>query len=355
MSEQGLDCVVAAGAKAVNHLLGYWRYFGGAAAAVIEPTGARTLLVPRDEATSAEIAVQSCTLLAYGERGFGLVPDQGPALAEALSSLPQLRGRGGVGLAGELPGLAQLLVERLGRATFDANAELERIRLVKDEDELERIRYSYELAWTAQRAVRERADAGASEIELFTAGQSAAQLAAGEPIEFMGDMLCGARSSEVCAPIRVASRVAVEPGDAILSDLVVGCRGYWGDTAETIIVGERPEIATTRARLLELLADGARLLTPGRPAREVFAALHDSIAAAYPSGEFPHHGGHGVGLGSYEDPHVIPDDAAPLQAGMVIALEPGVYFAGRFGARVERMYVVDEAGGQELTGGPDGR
>lgn len=354
MAEQGLDCVVAAGAQAVNHLLGYWRYFGGAAAAVIEQSGARTLVVARDEAESAEMPLDACTVLAYGERGFGLVPDQVPALADALASLPQLGGAGGVGLAGELPRLAQLLGERLGRVTCDASAELERIRLVKDADELERIRRSYELAWTAQQAVREQAVAGVSEIELFTAGQSAAQLVAGEPIEFMGDLLCGARSGEVCAPIRVASPVAAAPGDAIVSDLVVGCRGYWGDTAETLVVGERPEVDATRAQLLELLADGARMLTPGRPASEVFATLRDGIAAAFPSGEFPHHGGHGVGLGSYEDPHVIPGDEATLQAGMVIALEPGVYFAGRFGARVERMYVVDEAGGQEITGDPDG-
>jgi len=76
--------------------------------------------------------------------------------------------------------------------------------------------------------------------------------------------------------------------------------------------------------------------------------MRGEIEATFPAGEFPHHGGHGVGLSSFEDPHVIPGDETPLEPGMVIALEPGVYFPGRFGVRVERLYVVAADGGVEL-------
>ncbi len=57
--------------------------------------------------------------------------------------------------------------------------------------------------------------------------------------------------------------------------------------------------------------------------------MRDRIAAAWPDGEFPHHGGHGVGLSVFDDPHVIPADEQPLESWMVMALEPGVYLPGR--------------------------
>ena len=183
--------------------------------------------------------------------------------------------------------------------------------------------------------------------------QAQAQLAAAEPIEFLGDLLCGARTAEVCAPIRVASPATLASGDAVVSDLVVGCEGYWGDTAETLVVGDWAEVSDVRVELRVVLDACAALLTPGRPSREVFEAMSEQIANSFPGGEFPHHGGHGIGLGFYDDPHVIPTAEMALQAGMVVALEPGVYFRARFGARVEQMYVVREDGGLELRSAVD--
>jgi len=357
MAGGDVDCVVVAGPVAVNHLLGYWRYFGGECAAVIDADGASTLVVAHDEGPSAAELSSAGEVRTYGRRGFGLVPDQRPLLAAALAQLPALArgGGGGVGFAADTPGLEDHLGELLAAPLQSAESELARIRLVKDADELARVRRSYDLAWEAQAAVAARAEAGASEIELFTAGMSAAQLSAGQPIEFLGDLLCGARSAEVCAPIRVASRASIGEGEAIVSDLVVGCEGYWGDTAETYAAGANEEVEGVRGQLRAILADCAGLLTPGRPAAEVFHAMAGAIAEAFPAGEFPHHGGHGLGLGSYEDPHVIPGETASLAAGMVIALEPGVYFPGRFGARVEEVYVVAEGGGRELRSAAEPR
>ena len=84
----------------------------------------------------------------------------------------------------------------------------------------------------------------------------------------------------------------------------------------------------------------------------LFAGIEAEIRAAFPDGEFPHHGGHGLGIGCFEDPHLIPSDTLPLEAGMVVAVEPGVYFPGRFGARVENVFVVTESGGVELRAEP---
>jgi Xaa-Pro aminopeptidase len=81
----------------------------------------------------------------------------------------------------------------------------------------------------------------------------------------------------------------------------------------------------------------------------VFRGMRDAIAAAWPAGEFPHHGGHGVGLSVFDDPHVIPTDERPLESWMVMALEPGVYLPGRLGVRRENLFLVTPGGAVELS------
>ena len=77
--------------------------------------------------------------------------------------------------------------------------------------------------------------------------------------------------------------------------------------------------------------------------------MNKRIDDAFDGAEFPHHGGHGLGSTPYEPPHIIPGDETILQAGMIVALEPGIYFRDRFGVRVERSYLVEYDGALELT------
>ncbi len=342
------DCAVVFGPDHVNHLAGYARYFGGPAAVVCERDGARTLVVALDEAPIATERSGAETVLPYGKRGFGLDLDPLGSLIPVVAAVDAVASARRIAVASELPGAEQRLADATGAALLPADAELARIRLLKDEDELERIAAAYNLCWAAQAAVSAAAAPGATEIELFAAGQSAALLAAKTPIEFVDDLLSGPNSAEVCGPIRIPGTRRVQPGDGVVADVVARLDGYWGDTAETHPVGAAPEVVDARDRLYEILQATARRLVPGATGRDLFADMRGRILAAFPGGEFPHHGGHGVGLGSFEDPHVIPADTTPLAAGMVIAVEPGVYFPGRYGARVEEIFVVTESGGVEL-------
>ena len=189
---------------------------------------------------------------------------------------------------------------------------------------------------------------GASEIELFTAAQSAAQIAYGGPIEFVCDLLSGPNAAEVCCPIHVAGRRTVEEGDPVIADVVVRAGGYWGDSAETHFAGSSPDAEAARSILLDILEQARTELVPGATGAELFANIHSRVVTSLPGGELPHHGGHAVGVTSFEDPHLIPSDSMPFEPWMLIAVEPGVYFPGRYGARVENIFVVTPAGGVEL-------
>jgi Xaa-Pro aminopeptidase len=349
LDESDLDCAVLFGADHVNHLAGYWRYFGGAAAVVVGRDGWRSLVVALDEAPIARELSAADDVLAYGERGFGLDLDPLASLVPAVAGLDVVATSHRIGIASELPGAEERFAVAAASAELaSAAAALAQIRLRKDTDELERIVAAYDLCWTAQAAVAAAAVAGVTEIELFAAGQNAAVLAAGTPIEFVGDLLSGPNAAEVCGPIRIPGGRAVADGDGVVADLVARMDGYWGDTAETHPVGDATEVKAARNELYGILQATALELVPGATGRDLFAALRGRIHDAFPGGEFPHHGGHGVGLGSFEDPHVIPADATPLEAGMVLAIEPGVYFPGRYGARVEEIFVVTDGGGVEL-------
>ena len=348
MDDEKIDCTVVFGIDNVNHLCGYWRYFGGPSALVIGRDGERTLAVMLDEAPIAEKLSNADAVLGFGERGFGIELDPVAGLIEMLAAIPTVARASRIGVASEIPGADARLSAAVPAVVVDAGPALHRIRLVKDWDELEKINAGYQLCWLGQEAVADGAVPGVSEIELFTAAQSTAQIASGGPIEYVCDLLSGPSTADVCCPIHVAGTRMLETGDPVIADIVVRTGGYWGDTAGTYTVGSNADAEAARSVLLDVLEQARTDLVPGATGAEVFANMHARITAAVPDGDLPHHGGHALGLTSFEDPHLIPSDTMPFEPWMVLAVEPGVYVEGRYGARVENVFVVTPEGGVEL-------
>jgi Xaa-Pro aminopeptidase len=349
MDDQDLDACVTFGPKHASHLAGYARYYGGPAGVVVARDGTRTLAVMYDEAPVARDLGDADVVISYGERGFGINLEPLPLLAGVIADLPEVRTARRIGVADELGGMAAHLRSACRAQQVDATEVIWRIRLVKDEDELIKVLHSYELCWIGHAAVADLAQQpGVTEIELFSAALSAAQTAHGAPIEFTTDLLSGPKTAEVCCPIHVASPRVVQPGEPVVADIALGAGGYWGDSAETHIVGENAEVSELRAKLLEILADSASLLRPENTGAQIYANVSKQILDAFPAGEFPHHVGHGLALSAFEDPHLIPSDHTPLENWMVLAVEPGIYFLGGVGARVENLFIVTPDGGIEL-------
>jgi len=64
---------------------------------------------------------------------------------------------------------------------------------------------------------------------------------------------------------------------------------------------------------------------------------------------WPIRSGHGLGASWHEEPRIVPGSKTVLEAGMVVALEPGVYASGE-GVRVEHVVLVTDDGFQLLSG-----
>ena len=346
MREQALDALVVTGADLVTWLTGYSRYYGGLSALVLGPSGERTLVVPRDEVPVAERLADADRVAGYGERGFGLELNPLPLLAAAVLDLAAVSSAARIGFTGEDGGH----IAGEGRAaSVPASEALRRMTLVKDGDELAKIFHAYELCWLGHAAVADGARAGASEIEMMSAAQAAAQVAHGEPVEFGADLLAAGNTAEVCGPIAVPGRTRAAPGAPVIADITVGADGYWADTCRTHVHGTNSEVEDILAQLQGILTAAASELREAATAAAVYRSMSARIAAAWPDGEFPHHAGHGVGLSVFDDPHVIPSDASVLESWMVLALEPGVYLPGRFGVRKENLFLVTPDGAVELT------
>jgi Xaa-Pro aminopeptidase len=303
------------------------------------------MVAPRYEVDAARARARADRVEGYGDGGFGLELAAATRLGEACS---ELLPSGRIAVASEVPGVAETALEISGGERLGFEAEMRSIRLIKDLDERKLIARAYELSLAAQSAVGEGALPGAREIDMYTAAYVRAQTEAGAPIEFGGDLLAGERSALVCGPVAVPGRRRAQEGDVVVSDISVHHDGYWGDSAQTFIVGRNDEAERACEFIRGVLGRAADAMRPGVSAASVFASINAEIVERYPEGSFPHHGGHGVGVTAFEDPHLIPADQTSLREGMVIAVEPGVYLAGRFGVRIERIYLITPEGAQEL-------
>jgi Xaa-Pro aminopeptidase len=102
--------------------------------------------------------------------------------------------------------------------------------------------------------------------------------------------------------------------------------------------------------ITSILAESGRALLPGVRACDVFERMRSRILSRFPGGVFAHHGGHGIGIEVAESPQLIPSEEMPLESGAILAVEPAVYFPGRFGVRVEDVYAVTPDGGVRIGG-----
>ncbi|MHB8504202.1 MAG: M24 family metallopeptidase [Acidimicrobiales bacterium] len=347
LEDQRLDGIVAVGARYATWLTGYHRYFGGLSATLIRPSSGVEVVASADEAPVAERESSAARIHVYGEPGFGLDLDPQASLLTALAGIDLLRRGTRLGVAGVAPAL----VQHVGAAELvPVDDALAAVMAVKDRDEAGKVAASYNLCLEAQAAVGRGVDEGASELDLFTRAHATAQLGAGEPVEFISDLLSGPNSAAVCCPIAVAGPRHAEDGEPVVADIAVRAAGYWGDTCRTHVRGRSEELDYLLERLASVLDESVAGLRPGVRANDAHAAMVRQLQDTFPDAvPLPHHGGHGLGVGPSDTPHNVPRDETPLEAGMILAVEPGAYFPGRFGIRLENEYLITPAGGMELN------
>ncbi|MFN8593584.1 MAG: Xaa-Pro peptidase family protein, partial [Thermomicrobiales bacterium] len=151
------------------------------------------------------------------------------------------------------------------------------------------------------------------------------------------------------SPHHTASDRVIGPGDAIVCDWGGTLEGYHSDVTRTAHVGE-PSAEFARAYEAVLAANQAAFdaVRPGVACQEIDRAARGVLTAAGYGEAFIHRTGHGLGLSVHEEPYLVEGNTLPLADGMVFSDEPGVYFPGTFGIRIEDTVLCTANGARRL-------
>jgi Xaa-Pro aminopeptidase len=234
-----------------------------------------------------------------------------------------------------------------GTRLKDSPAVVERLRMVKDADELAKIRAAVKLGAKLFDRALEAIRPGVKESEVAAEMEYAARRAGAEEMSFPTIVASGARSA---LPHGRASEQAIRPGGFVVCDFGVILEGYCSDQTRTVWVGAASEDARAAYQaVLEAQQAAVDAVRPGIAVERVDAAARKVLQKAGLARNFTHSTGHGVGLEIHEIPRVADGQKEILQPGMVITIEPGVYFPGKWGVRIEDMVAVTAAGREVLT------
>jgi len=224
---------------------------------------------------------------------------------------------------------------------------VERLRMVKDAEELERTRAAVRLGAGLFDKALEVLRPGVTEATVAAEMEYAARMAGASDMSFPTIIAAGPRSA---LPHGRASLQTIESGGFVVCDFGVILAGYCSDQTRTVWVGAAPaEAREAYAAVLEAQLAAVAAVKPDATAGAVDAAARKLLRRRGLGRYFTHSTGHGVGLEIHEAPRVAAGQDEPLQPGMVITIEPGVYFPGKWGVRIEDMVAVTEGGCEVLT------
>lgn len=224
---------------------------------------------------------------------------------------------------------------------------IEQQRMVKEPEEIERIRAAVLLASSLFDKVLEWIRPGVAESAIAAELEYAARRQGAQGMSFETIVAGGARSA---LPHGVASPQPIPNNGFVILDFGVILAGYCSDMTRTLYVGK----PTARARRMykavrEAQQAALEAVGPGVEAGEVDRAARKRLRRTGFARYFTHSTGHGVGLEIHEPPRLARGQREVLRPGMVVTIEPGIYIPGVGGVRIEDTVVVTEAGCEVLT------
>lgn len=312
-------------------------------ALVIPAVGAPVVVLPRLElAALRESAAADLGLVVQdwvdGENPYDIVADAlgGHARAAVTDSMPALH---------LLP-----LAARLGAVPVLGTQIMAGLRMVKDPAEIEALSTAGAAIDRVHARVPEFLKPGRTEADV-AADITEAIVAEGHSEAAFVIVGSGPNGAD---PHHECSDRVLQAGDIVVVDIGGPVEpGYNSDSTRTYSLGEpSAEIAGQYAVLQRAQAAGVAAVRPGVTAEQVDAAARDVLAEAGLAEYFVHRTGHGIGLSVHEEPYIVAGNDLPLAPGMAFSVEPGIYFPGRWGARIEDIVIVTADGALAVNDRP---
>jgi Xaa-Pro aminopeptidase len=238
----------------------------------------------------------------------------------------------------------------------DATPLLNEARAIKTSQEIERMRLANELAALAMEYTREHIHPGMKESE-----------AAGMYESFVHSVGIGYKgkvemaraftlvwSGKGIATFTATSNRPIQKNEPTLFEIWVCVDGYWTDLTKNVCPGElTPEYHNLLDLLLSVFQEAIAYARDGADFPGLDRLIRARIAEGGYSGQPSHAICHGVGARAHEPPFAHQAGTGTIRKGMVLAIEPGIYWPGGGGLRLEDNFLITDEGNEKLCSYPD--
>lgn len=225
--------------------------------------------------------------------------------------------------------------------------EIESLRAVKDETEIECIKKAQSIAETAFEKILKFIRPDVTERQVALELNRIMFEEGAEDISFDTIVLSGKNTS---MPHGVPSDKKIQNGEFVLMDFGAVYNGYHSDMTRTVCVGEpSPEMRKVYDIVLKAQLSALDYAKAGITGTQLDKIARDIISEEGYGDCFGHALGHSVGLEIHESPNASPASKTILRAGNIITIEPGIYIEGKFGVRIEDFVILNENSCENLT------
>jgi Xaa-Pro dipeptidase len=371
MKDQDLSAIVARAPDNILYLTNYW-CMKGYDAVVFPREGEPTLVAIEPQLGDAQRNSWTKDIRLfkfYDER------DARPPTARALDRcLEVLRERGLTDrVAVELNNGSQGADRMVGEPTIptqsyfdafrkisgqvvDATPLLSEARAIKTPQEIERMRLANELANLAMEYTRDHMRPGMKESEV---GAMYEGFVHGIGVGYKGRVEMARAFTLVWSGKGIATFTAtgdrpIQKNEPTLLEIWVCADGYWTDLTKNACPGElTPEYHRLLDLLLKIFNEGVRHARDGASLAELDRLIRARIAEGGYPGQPSHPIAHGVGARAHEPPFAHQAGTGTMRKNMVFAIEPGIYWPGGGGLRLEDNFLITDSGNEKLCAYPD--
>jgi len=232
----------------------------------------------------------------------------------------------------------------------DASNAIRNARVTKDAHEIELLRKAADIGSQVGREIPGMLKSGMTELELAAQMEYRMNQLGASGRSFATIVAFGAHGAE---PHFSPGSTQLVPGVSLVCDFGAYYRRYASDITRSFHFGRRDdEMKQVHEKVFEAQAAALAAIRPGVPAKEVHGAAQAVIDASPWKGRLTHGVGHSIGLCVHDGWGYGPTANDPLQEGMAITVEPGIYLPGHGGVRIEDDIVVTKTGYSFLTTAP---
>ena len=244
----------------------------------------------------------------------------------------------------------------VAREVVDASGLLVEARSIKTAQEIERMKLANELATLAMEYTWERLRPGMKESEVAAIFEGHVHA---NGIGYKGKVEMARAFTLVWSGKGIRTFTAtgdrpVQEHEPTLFEIWVCVDGYWNDLTKNLCPGElTPEYHKLLDLLLSVFHEAAAFAKDGASLPELDRLIRARIAEGGYPGQPSHPVCHGVGARAHEPPYAHQAGKGTIREGMVLAIEPGIYWSGGGGLRLEDNFWITGSGNEKLCSFPD--